>query len=112
MSKKYLTDEQNYKIALMRRNDGDAVSQHAAHVGKAFACRRAAMQLSQHIAREVRTTMSERKRVICGVATARSRLRLLLAQTKPPEQGRRVKQHKHSDIGRRTCCDMDSENNE
>jgi hypothetical protein len=51
----------------MRRNDGDAVSQHAEHVGKAFACRRAAMQFSQHIARdqhiarEVRTTMSERK---------------------------------------------------
>jgi hypothetical protein len=37
MSKNSFPDEQRYEIGLMRRNDGDAVAQHAEHFSKAFA---------------------------------------------------------------------------
>jgi hypothetical protein len=36
----------------MRRNDGDAVSQHAEDIGKAFACWIAAMQIAQNNVRK------------------------------------------------------------
>jgi hypothetical protein len=37
LSKNSFLDEQRYEIGLMRRNDGDAVLQHAEHFSKAFA---------------------------------------------------------------------------
>jgi hypothetical protein len=43
---KYFLDEHSDKIALMRRNDGDATPQYSKHDGKAFSCGRAAMQIA------------------------------------------------------------------
>jgi hypothetical protein len=43
----------------MRRNDGDAVSQHAEDFGKAFAGWRAAMRFTQHNMAEAGWMMSK-----------------------------------------------------
>jgi hypothetical protein len=46
VSKNYLPDVHSDGIVLMRRNDGDAASQYAKHLSKAFARRRSVMQFS------------------------------------------------------------------
>jgi hypothetical protein len=61
MSKRFFLNERCDQIALLRRNDGDVVSQHAQDVGKVFVGWRAAMHLLAkiHVMRASASSMSQ-----------------------------------------------------
>jgi hypothetical protein len=54
MSKEFFLDERRDEIALMRRNDGDAVAQHAQSDDEVFGRWRAAMRFARNQARRTK----------------------------------------------------------